>query len=724
VPEAADADTLDLLRSTAREVFADGASLTDLGDLGLLGLLTPEAQGGAGWCVVEAVIVATEAGRALSEVPWIGSLLTAAALADADNDTELVAALLAGHSTGAFVERPGAVADDDSWQVTGRFVVAGTVDPAVVVFASPWGPLLAVDSGDDRVTFTAQPDAIDAGRGGQLMTVAGAPARLLATGERDTLADAAVLLACADTLGALAATAERVGGYLCDREAFGRPLAAFQVLQHRLADLDILVAESDALIEAAAIALAERSPDAHHLVEMARTFMSDRCTTALDDCIQLSGGIGVTWEWPVHFALRRSVTNASVRVGWAPSAEHLQAALDAQRPPLPGTEDFRRHVRSVIAEHRPPLAREGHRAPTSPEQEKELRAWWRTMFDTGLLGASWPPEWGGRADYESTQQIVVSEEVIRARVPRPIDQVMLASHVLLHFGTQEQKAQHLPAIRAAENIWCQLFSEPDAGSDLAGIKTRARQDADGNWVLNGQKTWTTDGHWAQFGLALVRTSKEESRHAGLTVFIVPMSAPGIEIRPIRMITEAHDINAVFLDDIVLGPENVVGEVGQGWKVAMSGLEVERFGVGGNIVLLEMLLRDVLAVARGINFDGVPLAEDAAVRTDINGLIAEFEAARAFSTGHVSRVLSGRAGEAEASIAKIAYTETYNRIARFGVQMVERFGPIGDPDMAQAAERLRDAWLWSRVLTISGGSSEVMRNIIAKRRLKLPSSSAR
>ncbi|WP_081866243.1 acyl-CoA dehydrogenase [Blastococcus sp. URHD0036] len=712
-----DPGELELLRATARGVLATSGTLPDLGRLGLLGLLTPESSGGSGWNVVEAVAVATEAGRALSPLPIAGNLVAAAALAGFPGGEPLAARLVEGTAGAAFVERPGSTPADGGWRVSGAYAVPGTGSPDVLVLASPGRPLVAVDRAD--LSCRLQPDALDSSRGTVLLTADDAPARALPGADRDTLADAAVLLACADTLGALAVTVERVTRHLSDRDAFGQPLAAFQVLQHRLVDLDVLVVTTGSLVSAAATALADRAPHAAALVRAAHTFLAERAPAALDDCVQLSGGLGVTWEWPVHHAVRRAVVDAAVRPSAVPSADEMRTALEVERPAIPGTEDVRRHVRSVIAESDPPPAREGHRAPTTPEQEARLRAWYRTLYDTGLLGGWWPEEEGGSPGFRPAHQLVVTEELIRARAPRAIDQVQLASHVLLEFGTAEQKQRYLPRIRSVEDIWCQLFSEPGAGSDLAGVRTRGEQRDDGSWVLTGQKTWTTDGHWAQHGLALVRTSAEAKRHAGLTVFIVPMDAPGVEVRPIRMNSDAVDINETFLDGVVLGPEQVLGDVGQGWAIAMSGLEVERVNVGANVVLLEQLLSDVLTVAGELRSDGAPLAGDPVVRGGIAGLLARFEAARAFVSGHVERVLAGREGESEGPIAKLLYTEAYNEIARYGTQLVATYGPAEGAG-AEAAGRLQDAWLWSRVQTISGGSSEVMRNILAKRRLRLPS----
>jgi alkylation response protein AidB-like acyl-CoA dehydrogenase len=381
---------------------------------------------------------------------------------------------------------------------------------------------------------------------------------------------------------------------------------------------------------------------------------------------------------------------------------------------------YRKHVREVIERFAPATPiREGHRAPASPEAEAELRRWYAVMYAEGLAGADWPAEWGGRADHQPLHDVIVTEELIRARAPRTVDQVVLASHLILKFGTPGQKARFLPRIRSGEDVWCQLFSEPNAGSDLAALQTRARVQDDGSFVINGQKTWTTDGHWAQMGLLLARTGAEDSRHRGLTAFLVPMDTPGIEVRPLLTIGGAHEFNETFLDDVVLGPDALLGTVDGGWQVAMSGLEVERFGVGGNVALLAQLLDDLVLVARSLHADGACVLERDDVRLQIAELTAEAEAADAFVADCIETILAGRDRPGDAAVAKILYSEAYNRISRYAVHLIATGELDGSADAGPGAQRLEDAWLWSRALTISGGSSEVMRNILAKRRLGLP-----
>jgi len=388
-------------------------------------------------------------------------------------------------------------------------------------------------------------------------------------------------------------------------------------------------------------------------------------------------------------------------------------------------ESHRNHVRSVISTSAPAWeAREGHRAPGTNEEEAGLRDWYRVLFDEGLTGASWPVEWGGRPDHHPLLDVVTLEELIRARAPRPLDQVNLASGVLLAFGSEPQKRRFLPRIRSVEDVWCQLFSEPGAGSDLAGIRTRARRREDGSFVLSGQKTWTTDGHWAQMGLALARTSEGPKRHSGLTAFAVPMDAPGIDIRPIDTIAGVPEFNETFLDDVVVPADSVLGDVDRGWSVAMSGLELERFGVGGNVALLELLIQDLVQLARSLRLGDRMAVDQDDVQQVIADLDAETEAATAFVRQHIQKLATGEPEEGDAPMAKLLTTETYGRIAAYGVHLADSGTLSSDPEAQLSRRRLEDAWLWSRALTISGGSSEIMRNILAKRRLHLPSGGIR
>jgi alkylation response protein AidB-like acyl-CoA dehydrogenase len=393
------------------------------------------------------------------------------------------------------------------------------------------------------------------------------------------------------------------------------------------------------------------------------------------------------------------------------------------RPTEARLTEFRNRIRAHIAEHAPAFeAREGHRAPENAEQEAQLRTWFASLFEAGFVGADWPVEYGGRADHHPLHDRIVSEEILRARAPRPVDQVNLAAHVLLHFGSNEQKRTLLPPIRRSEHVWCQLLSEPDAGSDIAAVRCRGAQQDDGGWLIDGQKIWITDGHWADMGLALIRTDPTSSRHHGLSVFTVPLSADGVEVRPIRTIGDAIEVNEVFLTGVRLDADSLIGEVGQGWSIIMAGLDFERFGIGGNVILLELLIDDLVTLARRAHVEGVPALKSGDIRQRVAELAVEVEVAKAFIDDHVERLTSGDEQPGDGSIAKLSFAETYHRVAAYGAQLAATATAVeeADDDVRQAKQRLRECWLWSRAYTISGGSSEMMRNILAKRRLRLPS----
>lgn len=397
--------------------------------------------------------------------------------------------------------------------------------------------------------------------------------------------------------------------------------------------------------------------------------------------------------------------------------------MSAPRPTDAQLAEFRERIRAHIAEHAPPFeAREGHRAPETPEQEAALRTWFASLFAAGFVGADWPVEYGGRADHHPLHDRIVSEEILRARAPRPVDQVNLAAHVLLHFGSEEQKSRLLPKIRSSEHVWCQLLSEPDAGSDIAAVRCRGTRQDDGSWVLDGQKTWITDGHWADMGLALIRTDPTSSRHKGLSVFVVPLDSPGVEVRPIRTVNDAIEVNEVWLDGVRIPADNIIGEPGQGWSIIMTGLDFERFGIGGNVILLELLIDDLVTVARHGTIDGVPALEHADIRQTVAELAVEVEVAKAFIDDHVERMVAGDEQVGDGSIAKLSFAETYHRVSAYGAQLSTMVCTVtADPGVALAKQRLKECWLWSRAYTVSGGSSEMMRNILAKRRLLLPTS---
>ncbi|MYQ35428.1 acyl-CoA dehydrogenase [Streptomyces sp. SID4956] len=373
---------------------------------------------------------------------------------------------------------------------------------------------------------------------------------------------------------------------------------------------------------------------------------------------------------------------------------------------------FRDRVRAFVAANSPGVKpRTGVRAP-EPEQVPAIRAWTAALFEAGFLGAEWPQEYGGRPDATLEQSFVVAEEIARAQTWEPIGAGTLAANALIEFGSLEQQRQFLPRIRRAEDVWCQLFSEPGAGSDLAALATRARREGD-EFVVDGQKVWTTNGQHADMGYLLARTDPDAPKHKGITAFALDMRTPGVDVRPLREITGTSDFNEVFLDSVRVPADRVIGQVNDGWRVANSSLAHERSGVAARGADLHRQLADLLEVAG-------PALEDGGVRQRIGRLATDVHVADLMSKVVQSRMVHGTEDLADAPLVKVFFSETNLAAAELGVSLQgpEGITVEGDPE-AVADGWWQDAFLYARAYTIAGGANEVLRNVVAERALSLP-----
>jgi len=296
---------------------------------------------------------------------------------------------------------------------------------------------------------------------------------------------------------------------------------------------------------------------------------------------------------------------------------------------------------------------------------------------------------------------------------------VLAARALIDFGTDEQRHRHLPKIRAGEEFWCQLFSEPGAGSDLASLRTRAVRDGD-NYVIDGQKVWTTDGHWARYGYLLARTDPDAPKHKGISAFILDMSAPGVSVRPLRELTGTSDFNEVFFDSVTVPADAMIGAPGQGWVIANATLAHERTNVGAVVVMLRAALDALIDLARRVEIGGRPAIESDRVRDRIGEFSARVEALSALTGANLTRWLRGGERMHDAAMGKLMFSELNLEIASFAVELGGEAGVLVEGDAAVLDDgRWQDEWLYARAFTIAGGSSEIMRNMIAERGLGLP-----
>ncbi|MET9387588.1 acyl-CoA dehydrogenase family protein [Streptomyces sp. NPDC002928] len=389
----------------------------------------------------------------------------------------------------------------------------------------------------------------------------------------------------------------------------------------------------------------------------------------------------------------------------------------------PELEAFRLKVRAFIAEHAPGIkAHTGVRAP-EPELMPAIRAWTAALYEAGYLGIDWPTQYGGRPDAHPLEPFIVAEEIARARTWPPVGAAALASAALIEFGTEAQRDRFLPRIRSCADVWCQLFSEPGAGSDLAALSTRARREGDGDdavYVVDGQKVWTTNGQHADRGYLLARTDPDAPRHRGITAFALDMRSPGVEVRPLREITGTTDFNEVFLDGVRIPAANVIGEVNAGWRVAMSSLGHERSGVAARGTELLATLDDLTALAERTPVGAGSALDDSATRQTIGELATRVHVNAALVALAQSRMLHGTEQPADAPIGKIFFSELNHDLVDFGMRLQGADGLLteGDPDAA-ADGWWADAYLYARAYTIAGGANEVLRTQIAERGLGLP-----
>lgn len=384
------------------------------------------------------------------------------------------------------------------------------------------------------------------------------------------------------------------------------------------------------------------------------------------------------------------------------------------------TEVFRQAVRVFLEAEAPDIpVRAGFRSPENEGEDRVRKAWRARLYEVGYLGADWPEEWGGSGEWNPVHDLVISEEVARAGLPPLTDQTHLAAFALIRFGTEEQKSRFLPAIRNGNETWCQLFSEPDAGSDLAAMRTEAKASG-GGYLVDGQKVWSSNASWADFGFLLARSDTSLARHRGISAFIVPMDAEGMEIRPLREITGTEDFSEVFMEAVQINEGSLLGGREQGWQVAMESLGAERSGIGAGGARLRQMLEMMVALAEADDGSGSRPIDAADVRQQLGAFAAEIEINNLLVQLKLGRELRGAEQPSDVPIGKLVFSELNLAMAEYGMSL-QGAGSIfteGDADASQNG-RWQDEFLYARTYTVAGGASEIMRNIIAERALGMP-----
>ena len=359
---------------------------------------------------------------------------------------------------------------------------------------------------------------------------------------------------------------------------------------------------------------------------------------------------------------------------------------------------------------------------------EERRVWHRTMYEAGYVGMGWPKEYGGRGA-TPMQQAIAADEMARANAPAPINGLgvgFIGPTIIVH-GTPQQKERYLKKILTAEEMWCQLYSEPNSGSDLASLRTRAEDKGD-HFLVNGQKIWTSGGHIADWGILLARTDTSVPKHKGISCLLFNMRQPGVEVRPLKQITGSSLFSEVFMTNARAEKSDLIGGLNQGWEIAQTTLGYERGANSlGRVTRHAIAFNQLVKATRELKRGGRPLIEDPAIRAKLGRVYADLEVQRYAALRVLSALQKSDSPGAASSITKLSYTEFEKRYYETALEIL---GPYGQLMVAREEFEEVDtssgepgtfatAFLWSRAGTIYSGSSEIQKNIIGERVLGLP-----
>ncbi|MBV9319166.1 MAG: acyl-CoA dehydrogenase [Mycobacterium sp.] len=656
-----------------------------LSGLGLFGVAVPEEHGGAGGSIEDLCAMVDEAARAL--VP--GPVATTALVTLVVSQRELQAALASG-------ERFAGVALDADVRIdtatsrasgTARWVLGAAAGGLLLLPAD--GKWLLVDGNDDGVVVEPLTPT-DFSRPLARVVLTSAPATVMDV-STERLSDLAATVLAAEAAGVTRWALDTAVAYAKVREQFGKPIGSFQAIKHICAEM--LCRAEQAAVAAADAARAAADPDHRQLSiagAIAASIGIEAAKANVKDCIQVLGGIGITWEHDAHLFLRRAYGIGQFLGG---SARWLRRTVALTR------DGVRRSLSidlSDVADLRPQIAEAVATIAALPEEKRQA-----ALADAGLLAPHWPAPYGRGA--APAEQLLIDQEMSAAGVERP-DLVIgwWAVPTILEHGTPEQVQRFVPATMRGEIFWCQLFSEPGAGSDLASVRTKALR-TEGGYKLTGQKVWTSSAHRAQWGVCLARTSQSAPKHKGITYFLVDMSSPGILIRPLREITGDALFNEVFLEEVFVPDEMVVGAVNDGWRLARTTLANERVAMAAGTALGNPM-EELLAAVADVELD-------VAQRDRLAQLIVAAQTGALLDQRIAQLAVGGQDPGAESSVRKLIGVRYRQALAEYRMDISEGAGVVDD--------RLVHDFLNTRCLTIAGGTEQILLTLAAERLLGLP-----
>jgi alkylation response protein AidB-like acyl-CoA dehydrogenase len=675
----------------------------ELADLGWLGLVVSTDHGGQGYGLPELVVVLEALGRVCAPGPILATMVAAASIDRWAPDGDLAKPLVTGESIGGFAATAALEVHDDGpvRRVSGR---AGAVwggalaDRFVLPVGSAW---CVVDRADVELRELPGLDTTSRLADVRLDGVEVPAERWLAVpsaGGEPTPIRLAELAAGGMAVGLADWCVDTAAEYAKVRVQFGRPIGQFQAVKHRCANMLVTLEAARAALWDAARAFDDQHASGWEVAQgVAGALTVDAGFTCAKDCIQVLGGIGYTWEHDAHLYLKRATALRALLPPAADGRARVAAAVAAG--------DVRRMQFDLPPEAEPARARTREFVADLHARDKSE---WRAMIaDAGYLVPHWPRPWG--LDASPIEQLAIDTELRAGHVRRAHLQIAgwVLPTIVAHGSEAQQERFVGPSLRG-EIAWCQMFSEPGAGSDLASLTTTATR-VQGGWAINGQKVWTSMAAQAQWAICLARTDPDAPRHDGIGCFLVDMATSGIDVRPLRELTGMAMFNEIFLDDVFVPDDCLVGGPTEGWKCARTTLANERvsmaegssFGPGVS-ALFE------LAQRRG-------LLDDPLVADRLGGLVAEAHAITMLGVRTTLRALSGGQPGPEASVRKLLGVEHEQAVQEAGLALLGPDGVTGEGDGAVWA----GGFLGNRALSIAGGTSEIQRNVIAERLLGLP-----
>jgi alkylation response protein AidB-like acyl-CoA dehydrogenase len=681
-------------------------------DQGLQGVHLAESVGGQGFGILELTVTLAEFGYGAVPGPFVPSAIASALISAHDPNATVLADLASGAAIAAYALDSGLTATRQG----NSLVIRGEVR---AVPAAAQASLLvlpvAIDSGEEWVVLQAgQLEIEPIASVDPLRPIAHVRANAVEVSDDVVLSNLDAVTAqalistllSAEAIGVAKWATDTASEYAKIREQFGRPIGQFQAVKHKCAEMIADTERATAAVWDAARAVDEASENGWDTegskVEFAAAVAgtlapaaAQRCT---QDCIQVHGGIGFTWEHDAGVYYRRALVIAA---GFGRKTAYPQRVVDTATSsgmrPLdidldPDTEKVRDEIRAEVAGLK-----------EIPREERNA-----AIAEGGWVLPYLPKPWG--RDANPVEQIIIAQEFNTGRVRRP--PIGIAAWIvpsIVAFGTEEQKQRFLPPTFRGEMIWCQLFSEPGAGSDLAGLSTKATK-VDGGWRITGQKIWTTAAQFSQWGALLARTNPSAPKHQGISYFLLDMKSEGVEVKPLRELTGGAMFNTVFIDDVFVPDELVLGEVDRGWEVSRNTLTAERVSIGNSEAPFLASLDQFVEFIRDGQFDQI-------AQNRAGQLIAEGHAAKVLNLRSTLLTLAGGDAMPSAAISKLLSMRTGQGYAEFGLASFGAEGAIGDPD--QLSGKWAEYLLASRATTIYGGTSEVQLNIIAERLLGLP-----